>query len=190
MLHIEANKMYGNALNRAFSTQWQQSTKRRNQWDCWVYLPTADLHPIHALAPSSKLPLGAAPKAHKTVRRTPLLLPTLIGFLIEQNTNFIAKWVGLFTVEVELTELKLAIFRSLLLGVDKLSSKVQTTMNLTNLQALNNLSKCKLTMPKARNQGGTDTKKRSINDKPKNARTIKNPLAWGPENKSLNPWNY
>jgi hypothetical protein len=85
-----------------------------------------------------------------------------------------------------LRELELAIFRSLLLGVDKLSPKAQTTMSFTILQALNNLSKCKVTMLTVRYQGGNDTKQRSIHDKPKNACMLQSPLVWGPENESLN----
>ena len=118
--------------------------KRRNQWDCWVCLPTADLHPIHALAPSSKLTLGAAAKSHKTVSSTFILLPSLIGFLIEQKMlTFVAKRLGPFTLADKLRELELAIFRSLLLGVDKLPSKAQTTMSFTILQSLNNWASVK-----------------------------------------------
>lgn len=50
-------------------------------------------------------------------------------------------------------ELKFAIFGSLMLVVDKLSSKAHTIENFTNLQALNSLSKCNV-----RYQGEIDTK--------------------------------
>ena len=158
--------------------------KRRKQWDCWVCLPTADLHPIHALAPSSKLILGAAAKSHKTVSSTFILLPALIGLLIEQNADFHRKMSRSLC-----TRGQVAIFRSLVLGGDKLSSKAQTTMSLTILQALNNLSKCKVTMLTVRYQGGNDTKQRSIHDKSKNVCTLESPLTWGPENESLNSWH-
>jgi hypothetical protein len=61
-------------------------------------------------------------------------------------------------------ELELAIFGSLILGVDKLPFKAQTIESFTNLQALNSLS-----MVKVRYQGGNDIKQRSNHDKQKNA---------------------
>lgn len=77
--------------------------------------------------------------------------------------------VGPLTLVLKLTlELKLTIFKSLILGIDKLSSKAQTIENLTSLQAHNISSKLK-------------TKKHSW-QAPKMPRS---PLAYGTQNESL-----
>jgi hypothetical protein len=62
-------------------------------------------------------------------------------------------------------ELELAIFVSLILGVDKVSTRAQT-----NPQALNSFSKCKVAMLKSKYQEGNDTKQSSVHDKLKAAR--------------------
>ena len=47
-------------------------------------------------------------------------------------------------------------------------SKAETLKSLKNSRALNVLSKCKVALLKVKNQGGTDTKQRSMHNKPKN----------------------
>ena len=62
------------------------------------------------------------------------------------------------------------VFGSLILEVDKLSSKTQAIDHLlTNPKAHDSLSKCKVAMLKVRYEGGNDTKQFSIYGKPKNA---------------------
>jgi hypothetical protein len=54
------------------------------------------------------------------------------------------------------SELELVIFRSLMLGFDKLSSTSQTVGSFTNLQAFNGLRKCGIAMFKWMSKGGKD----------------------------------
>jgi hypothetical protein len=74
------------------------------------------------------------------------------------------------------------IFRTLIVGVDKLASKAQIIESLNSpilLKALNTLSKCSVAMLKVRYQGGNVTKQRRIHDNPKN---VWNPRGLGPTN--------
>lgn len=52
------------------------------------------------------------------------------------------------------SELELVIFRSVMLGFDKLSSTSQTVGSFTNLQAFNSLRKCGIAMFKVDVKGG------------------------------------
>ena len=65
-------------------------------------------------------------------------------------------------------------FGSLVVGVDKLSSKPRTDKRLIDLQDFNSLSKSKVALLKVRwgrgGRGGVDdSRQRSVHDKPKNA---------------------
>ena len=57
-------------------------------------------------------------------------------------------------------ELEPEIYGSLILGFDKLSSKIEDFESLTNSQDLNNLRKCKYAMFKVTYQGGNSIKKK------------------------------
>ena len=59
-------------------------------------------------------------------------------------------------------------FKSLILGVHKLSFRAQTIDSLTNFQALTSLRKCQVAMLHMRCQGRYDIEQKSIHDKPKN----------------------
>ena len=59
------------------------------------------------------------------------------------------------------------IFRSLILGIDKIPSKDQNIGSLINPQAFNSLSKCEAAMLKVRYQGANGTQPGRIRDKPK-----------------------
>ena len=77
------------------------------------------------------------------------------------------------THELELESLKFAmIFGSLILGIDKLLSKAQTTESLSNLKDLVRLSKFTVAMLKVGFQGGMILQKGAFDENPK--------IAWIP----------
>ena len=80
---------------------------------------------------------------------------------------------------------ELAIFGSLILEVDKFSFKAQTIETLTNLQAPNSSSKCKMAISKVTYQGGIAIWQRSIHDKPKTAWM---PIGLGATKQELELW--
>ena len=71
------------------------------------------------------------------------------------------------------------VFGSLILGVDKVSSKAHPKLlSFNSLQALDSLSKCKVAMLKLRYLSrGHDTKRKSFYDK---QRVLESPLVWSP----------
>ena len=77
-------------------------------------------------------------------------------------------------------ELEPEIYGSLILGFDKLSSKIEDFESLTNSQDLNNLRKCKLAMFKVTYQGWNSIKQKRNSWHAK--KIFRRQLTWGPHN--------